>query len=96
MEYAKTMDIPPPHRDTRIKNIFVCAADQGLRDGYIYRVVETVESVEVGFDHVYGIGCVKNFRKRRWGRWDLNPGPPAPQAGILAMLDDGPTLNLLR
>ena len=32
----------------------------------------------------------------RWGRWDLNPGPPAPQAGILAMLDDGPTLNLLR
>ena len=18
-----------------------------------------------------------------WGRWDLNPGPPAPQAGIL-------------
>ncbi len=34
-----------------------------------------------------------------WGRWDSNPGPPAvwassgyaPQAGIIAKLDHGPT-----
>ena len=27
----------------------------------------------------------------QWARWDLNPGPPPRQGGVLTRLDDGPT-----
>jgi len=86
------------HRNIKNTLIYTHLVKTESEEEYTCRVAKTVEQaaglIEAGFDYVCEINGVNSSGKENerlagilskgwWGSWDLNPGSPAPQAGIL-------------
>ncbi|BAB65320.1 hypothetical protein STK_03425 [Sulfurisphaera tokodaii str. 7] len=55
-----------------------------VKERYVAPLIDVVET----YIKIMGAGVVPP----QWARWDLNPGPPPRQGGVLTRLDDGPII----